>query len=373
MTSEPVIIELKPGHFGDAETVLASFGGLTASTFRYGSGVLGLRLKNEVGHLALLPFQGQQIWDAEFLGRTLTMRSMFSEPVPTLDYLRTYGAFLIHCGATAMGGPGPTDRHPLHGELPNAPYRTARLVVGQDDRGPFMALTGSYRHSVAFSHNYEAQPTVTLNAGSSRIRADLTIRNLRPVPMELMYLAHVNFRVVDGSVIVDTARRGPRHVRIRANLPPQLTPSTAYLDLVEAVRADPEIHRRIDPARAIDPELVLLLDCVADDSGWAHALQLLPDGSADFISHRPDQLDHAVRWMTRTGDQEALGLLLPATAEVDGYSAEKAKGNLKLIPSQSSFRCNLEFGALDRSDAAALRAKIDRLMSAGAGAAGCRP
>lgn len=87
------------------------------------------------------------------------------------------------------------------------------------------------------------------------------------------------------------------------------------------------------------------------------------DIMADVLSHRPDQLDHAVRWMTRTGDQDALGLLLPATAEVDGYSAEKAKGNLKLIPAQGRFRCNHEFGAFDRADAQALRAKIDGLMA----------
>lgn len=363
MTSDPVTIDLKPAQFGDAETVLATCGNLTASTYRYGTGVVGLRLRNEVGQISLLPFQGQQIWDAEFFGRPLTMRSMFSEPYPTLEYLRTYGAFFIHCGATAMGGPGPSDRHPLHGELPNAPYPRAQLVVGRDQRGPFMALTGTYRHTVAFSHNYEAQPTVTLNAGSSRIRVDLAIRNLRHAPMELMYLAHVNFRPVEGATLVDTALPGPLHARVRANLPQQLTPSQAYLDLVAAVRANPEIHRHMDPARPIDPELVLLLDCIADETGWAHSMQLHPDGAADFVSHRPDQLDHAVRWMSRNVDQDALGLLLPATAEVDGYTAEKAKGNLKLIAPQGSFLCSIEFGALGRSEAGLLRGKIDKLRS----------
>ncbi len=191
MTSDPVIIDLRPGHFGDAETVLATHGSLTASTYRYSTGVLGLRLRNGVGQISLLPFQGQQIWDAEFLGRPLTMRSMFAEPYPTLDYLRTYGAFLIHCGVTAMGSPGPTDDHPLHGELPNARYQRAQLLVGRDEHGPFMGLTGTYRHTVAFSHNYEAQPTVTLHAGSSRICVDVNIRNLRHVPMELMWQSHV--------------------------------------------------------------------------------------------------------------------------------------------------------------------------------------
>ena len=62
--------------------------------------------------------------------------------------------------------------------------------------------------------------------------------------------------------------------------------------------------------------------------GWGHAMQLLPDGTADFISHRPEELPGGVRWMTRNADQDALGLFLPGTAEADGYTAEKAKGNV---------------------------------------------
>ena len=58
------VINLRPEQFGDAETVLATAGGMTASVHRYGSGVLGLRIANRVGRISLLPFQGQQIWDA---------------------------------------------------------------------------------------------------------------------------------------------------------------------------------------------------------------------------------------------------------------------------------------------------------------------
>jgi hypothetical protein len=362
VASDFVTIELRPAHFGDSETVLAASDGLTASTCRYASGVAGLRLRNEAGHITLLPFQGQQIWNAQFLGRRLTMQSMFAEPYPTLDYLRTYGGFLIHCGATAMGVPGHGDTHPLHGELPNARYQRAQLIVGRDEHAPYMALTGTYRHTVAFSHNYEAQPTITLASSSSRIRASLNIRNLRNVPMELMYLAHINFRPVDHATLIDTVLPGPPHVRVRTSLPPQLTPSEAYLRLVKSVRANPDIHRHIEPERMIDPELVLILKCFADEAGWAHSMQLHPDGSADFVSHRPDQLAHALRWMSRNIDQDALGLLLPATAEADGYTAEKAKGNLVPVAPHGGFACSFEFGALERNDAARLQRKIDKLV-----------
>jgi hypothetical protein len=356
------IINLRPEQFTEAETVLATAGGLTASVFRYGSGVPGLRLANRVGRISLLPFQGQQVWDAEFYGRQLAMRSMFEEPVATTDYLGNYGAFLIHCGATAMGGPGPTDKHPLHGELPNAPYRQAQLLIGSDRHGAYMGLTGLYRHRVAFSHHYVAEPTVWLHADSSRLRAELVVRNLKHSPMELMYLAHINFRPVDRARLVDSVPPEARHMRVRTTLPPQFTPSDAYRALLAAVRADPAIHKVMDPARTIDPELVFALDCLADREGWAHSLQLHPGGAADFVSHRPDQLSHGLRWIVRNLDQDALGLLLPATAEADGYTAEKAKGNLRLLPPQGEFRCSYEFGTLEPDEAEQMLRRIDEVM-----------
>jgi hypothetical protein len=107
------------------------------------------------------------------------MGSMFEEPLPDVDFLGTYRAFFVHCGATAMGDRGAEDRHPVHGELPNARYRQARLLIGRDEAGPFMALSGTYRHRVAFSTDYVAEPRVTLHAGSSRLAIEMRIRNLR--------------------------------------------------------------------------------------------------------------------------------------------------------------------------------------------------
>ena len=118
-------LTLAPDFFGPAERPLLECGELRASTFRFASGVAGLRLSNAAGELVMLPFQGQQIWSADFGGRNLTMQSMFDQPNATRNYLETYGGFLLHCGATAMGVPTGEDTHPLHGELPNAPYQQA--------------------------------------------------------------------------------------------------------------------------------------------------------------------------------------------------------------------------------------------------------
>jgi len=357
------ITHLAPQFFGEKEKVLVEQGPLSASTFRYDSGVCALRLKNELGQLVMLPFQGQQIWSAEFAGRNLTMKSMFTEPRPTQVYLETYGGFLLHCGATAMGVPSKEDTHPLHGELPNAPYQRAWLMIGEDERGAYIGLSGEYEHIVAFNHHYVARPEVRLYASSTRIPISITIHNLKRTPMELMYLAHVNFRPVDHGRLVYSAPCTPQHVRVRASIPSHIRPPAGYAEFLAELRAHPERHNVLTPGLAFDPEVVFFIDYLADEDGWAHSMQVHPDGSADFISHRPDQLNHGVRWISRTPDQDALGIVLPATAEPEGYLAEKAKGNIRVLPAGGSVRFDMEAGYLTPKEAGEMEARIEQILA----------
>ena len=350
-------ISLNSVEFVRHETLLASCGSMTAFAFRYASGVAALRITNKVGEVVLLPFHGQQIWDATFYGRHLTMRSMFKEPIESQDYLKNYGGFLLHCGATAMGNPGPTDTHQLHGELPNAKYQNAELLVGDDADGIFMELAGVYRHTVAFSHNYDAKPQLRIPENGGVLKLNMSVTNRKGTPMDLMYLAHVNFRPVDGAELIDTASDDPSQVRVRDNFPEFLQPSEVWRDYIKTLQTQPSLHRKMVAGQPVDPELVIGLSFKADDHGWAHSMQLLPDGSADFISHRPEQLPKGVRWITRTQDQDALGLFLPATSEADGYAAEKKKGNVLSVGPGQRFNCSLVFGSLDPDSAAKQKQK----------------
>ena len=203
-------MHLSPPMFDSAEQILIEHGSFTASTFRWPTGVCGLRLSNGDGNLVMLPFQGQQIWSANFGGRDIQMKSMFDMPRQTQDYMQNYGGLLLHCGFMAMGVPTADDTHPIHGELPNAPFRSASITLGEDDRGEYMALTGEYNHTVAFSTNYLAQPVVKLYAGSNRFRIIFKATNLKTTPMEYMYMAHVNFRPVDNGRLVYSAPCTPR-------------------------------------------------------------------------------------------------------------------------------------------------------------------
>ncbi|MBX3053968.1 MAG: DUF4432 family protein [Caldilineaceae bacterium] len=356
-------IYLRPEFFDDKERLLAESGGLSASAFRYASGVAALRFSNGQGEMVMLPFQGQQIWSAEFGGRNLTMRSMFDEPQATSDYLKTYGAFLIHCGFTAMGVPTETDDHPLHGELPNAPFQQAWVVLGEDEKGAYIGLGGRYQHTVAFSYNYTAEPLVKMYADSSLLHVSLVCRNRKQTPMEYMYLAHVNFRPVDNGHLLYSADITPQTVRVRRSIPSHVKVNPHYLDFLNALGEKPELHHQLTPGLAFDPEIVFGIDYRADAEGWAHTLQLHPDGGADYIRHRPAQLPVGVRWICRTPDQDAAGISLPATAEPEGYTAEKAKGYVKELAGGGEWRCDFVMGALDADEAAQMAARIEQIVA----------
>lgn len=339
-------LHLTPEQFGRHETPLAERGELSASAFRFASGVCAVRLRNALGELILLPYQGQQIWDARMRGRRLTMKSMFDQPVPTRDFLSSYGGFLLHCGATAMGVPGAGDNHPLHGELHSAPYQWAALVIGTDERGDYIGLTGNYRHTEAFHFNYVATPLVKLYAASSVFAVSMTIHNQKASPMPLMLLEHVNFIPVDGARLAQTALCNPESMPVRANMPEFMEAPPGYREFVRLLQQQPERHLVFAPGQVYDPEIVLYVNYLADASGWARTLQIHPDGSADVVRHRPVQLNHGVRWVCRTADQDAFGIE-PCTAQVDGFGAEKKKGNVRFLPGDAVFTSELEVGALD--------------------------
>jgi hypothetical protein len=352
--------------FRPDERMILEYGDFAVSGFRYATEVAALRISNSAGELTVLPFQGQQIWDFQMFGRRQTMRSMFREPHRNVPFLRTYGGFLLHCGFSAMGGPGPEDDHELHGELPNIPYDDAALIADEDEYGSFLGVTGNVEYARGFGPHYRATPQLRIYPRSGAVRVIFTATNLKQTPTEYMYLCHVNFRPVDNAELRYTAHCDTDHVRVRSNIPSHLAVSREYRDFLADLGSHPEKHNTLSPDLPFDPEAVLFLDMETDPSGWAHSLQRLPTGEGDFISYRPVELDHAVRWICRTPDQDGLGLVLPATAEPDGYTAEKAKGNVKILQPGETYRCDFFTGALSAPAAQEYAAHITKVMDGSA-------
>jgi hypothetical protein len=247
--------------------------------------------------------------------------------------------------------------------LPNAPYQKAWLVLETGDQGSSIALSGTYQHTVAFNYNYVAEPVVRLREGSALIDVGISVRNLKNTAMPFMYLAHANFRPVDDSHLVYSAIVDPAHVRVRSSIPSHIHPLPGYKEFLDALTEDPSQHHHLRADLAFDPEVVFFIDYLSDDQGWAHTLQVHPSGTADYIAHKPAELCKGVRWISRTADQDALGLLLPATAEPEGFEAEDKKGNVLQLPPHSQYDIHMQMGALTPSETVAMQANIKRIIA----------
>lgn len=355
------VFHLSPAMFGEKSRLLLDSADFKVHTFLFDSGVAGLRICNSRGELVMLPYQGQQIWSAVMDSRELGMRSLFDEPQPTTAYLHTYGGFFIHCGATRMGVPAPSDSHPLHGELPNARYQKAWLTLGEDTHGTYVALSGAYRYTVAFNDDYVATPEMRLYANQTTFRVSITIQNRKQTAMDLMYLAHINFRPIDNSQLITTAPTTTAAMRVRRSIPSHFLPPAGYREFIDLLGANPALATTLAPELSFDPEVVFTINPQADTQGWAHSLQVNPRGGADYVAHRPEQLPFTIRWISRTADQDCLGFAMPATAEPEGYIAEKAKGHLQSIAGLSTWRADFVVGTLDVNQTTALRSQIQQL------------
>ena len=338
----------------EKEKQLCCIGEFFVSTFRYNSGVAALRVKNARGEIIMLPFQGSQVWRAKFDGRELTMLSMFEEPRATQVYLETYGGFLIHCGITGLGAPGPQDSHSLHGELPNAPMDSAILEMDVSR----ITVLSNYQHTVAFSTNYNVKVSTSLSMGSALMDVSVEVENLKATPMDLMYLAHANFKPVDNGELHYSADYNAQSVRVRRSIPAHVVAKPGYESFLVELAENPARSHVLKPELTFDPEVVFEFDPKSDVDGLAHALHRHPEGFSDYISFRPDQAPLAMQWICRTEDQDGLGMAFPSTSGVEGYNAEKTKGRVVELPKGETWRINMSMGHLTSRETADAIAKI---------------
>ena len=355
-------VHLDKSLFGEKEKTLIEFGRLKASSFLFRTGVQALRIENPQGHIVVLPWQGQQIWDAVFHGRRLTMDNFFSEPVPSTNLLDSYGAFLYHCGALRTGTPGPEDTHPLHGELPAAQYNEAWLLQGQDEGGTYLGVSGAFLYTKAFGDKYRAVPAVKLYEDRTVLDVSMTIENLAHRAMDLMYMCHVNFLPADNGEIIQATGWDTADMVLRSSIPSHVKPTPQYLAFLDSLKKNPGVTRILRPEDQYDPEVVFYVRNLRSDAGgMTHMLQKHPDGSSDYISWNVKVLDHTVRWILKHDDQKVAGMALPATCDPEGYTAEKKKGNVRSIPSLGTARFVVRTGYLDARDTKRMESTIHSL------------
>lgn len=353
-------INLYRDMFSKEERLLYESASLMASMFTYSTGVEAVILRNNKGCITLLPFMGQMIWRADFLGHELTMNSIYDEPELCRDsFKESYGCFLMHCGLTAMGNPTEKDTHLPHGELPIANYKNVYISIGTDEKGEYIALGGTCTHKRAFEYNYTFSPECRLYAGASTIESNISFTNHKDLPLEYYYLCHVNHRPVDGSKLYYTAKHENivAHHEVPENYPDKQAKLTnMYLDKLDKNMSIMDVIDKNTQSYA--PEIVFTCRYDADSEGYAHTLQLLPDGYACYLRHRPDELPYGIRWIARTKDEDALGMVLPATAEHKGLLYCRDNGQENYLNPGETVVYHVKTGLLSPEES---RAMIDNL------------
>ncbi len=346
--------------FSEANKLVFEGNNLSATTFKYSTGVEAVTLKNKHGYVTLLPFMGQMIWDMEFLGKNLVMKSIFDEPeIAHQNFCETYGCFLMHCGLTAMGNPSPEDTHTPHGELPIATYKTAYIVSGEDEKGRYVSLGGVYTHKRCSELNYEFIPECRLYEDATTIDINIDIKNNKDLDLEYFYLCHINYLPVDGSKLYYTAKH--EDIVIHREVPEGYPGGDKTNEYIDRLEKDISIMDTVDKTtQSYAPEIVFTCKYYADENGNAHSMQLMPDGYSTYICHRPEELPVGVRWICRTEDEDAIGVVLPATAEHKGYIYCKEKGYGKILKSGEKTSIHLKTGILSPSESKEIINKIQK-------------
>ena len=180
----------------------------------------------------------------------------------------------------------------------------------------------------------------------------MEIHNLLHQPMELMYMCHVNFRAeANGTIVQSLGWSDKDLVLSTAHLHEQEKLSKSKIELLDTLRRNPKLTQTFNKEDIYDPEINYFIQKPSvDENGWAHFLEILEDGSSNYVSYQPRILGHAVRWIWKNEDYEVLGLVLPSTSDPEGYTREKEKGTIKKIPGNASVSFIIKSGYLDKKE-----------------------
>jgi len=190
----------------------------------------------------------------------------------------------------------------------------------------------------------------------------MQVENRSALPMELMYLPHVNFAFVADGVIHQAAPFSPTRTRVRSQVPAHVVPTDAYRAFLEELGARPEAGRILDRPERWDPEQVIYVDAPGtDEDGLTHAMLKRPGGDGFVMRYAPSEFPRLGRWILHGADATVAAFALPATCEPEGYLAEKAKGNIATLAPGQTRGFTARFGYITADEAAALSEKIAAL------------
>lgn len=290
--------------------------------FKYNSGVEAIKIENSKGHLVILPFMGQMIWDAFFIGEDLCMKNMFSEPKMSNEIVGTYGCFAFHSGLIRNGCPSSQDDHPLHGEMPCAKMDNAWLEISED----VITIKGQYEYVMGFGDHYLATPSIRLEAQSSLFDICMQVQNLASVVMPLQYMCHMNTAYFANAQM--TQNVPDEVIKLRETVPGHVKPTSKWLDFNESLKIKNRPIQTLSTPKMYDPEIVYFADDLSLYTDKAE-FEMKIDNDKKLVTYfDTNQFNYATRWILFNGDQKVGAYVLPATCRPEGHLAAQNSGSL---------------------------------------------
>ena len=90
-------------------------------------------------------------------------------------------------------------------------------------------------------------------------------------------------------------------------------------------------------------------------------MQYNKGGKSTFVIHRPEELPFGIRWISRTEDEDTMGMVLPATSEHLGKLYCQRNGQSSFLKKGESVSYHMITGLLDAAEADAMQKKIKSL------------
>ena len=104
-----------------------------------------------------------------------------------------------------------------------------------------------------------------------------------------------------------------------------------------------------------DPELCFTM---MYEGSEGHTLQYVEGEGACYVKHSVNSLPYAIRWISRTNYEDALGMVLPCTCEHLGYKYVKENNQIKYLQGNESVNFTMTVGWLDDAEAKEVIKKI---------------
>ena len=226
-------------------------------------------------------------------------------------------------------------------------YTQARIKEGLISQFPGLICI-----TVVFGPCYSSVPYVKVYSGSSLLEISVTIENLANDSMELMYQAHLNWSPIDYGRIVQSYGWTPEDMELRMSVPRHFEVAPEYRSFQEKLKKDPGLTQVLRPEDAYCPEVCFYMHNPKTDSdGQVHIMQVHPDGCADLLLYKPSECEYGIRWISKTPNQNGLGVSFPSTCYPEGYTVEKNAGRVKILCPGGKFSCTLTAGALTPAEA----------------------